>query len=444
MKISLINPHPSKYPPLGLVSIAPYLIEQGHEVTIHEGVKNLFVPSYNTDLVGITGLSLWGNEIKHAIREVWNHIPIVVGGPCITSNPSFLNELTEQVRNVFGVVGEGEVTICELADALEREKPIDGIKGLRYRQKDTPDWTWNPFCPRPFMSLEEKKIPSWNLLPSLKYSIGLGVETSRGCPFNCIWCSAPLISGRKWRAREPSEVVWEIETLQYKYQVKRVYFADDNCTANPKRWVQLCKLLAFNFQGEIEFHVPEGIQAHHLNKSTLKLMQTAGFDSITVGAESGVQRVLDDVIGKYGLTPEKVEQVVKDCVEIGLQVSCFFVIGTYGETLDEVKQTLSFAEHLRKLGADSCSIRNALPIPNTRMWNLAEKNGDLLITEEDAYNHKLLHSGRHFMNSPEWDHQDIEIFTDIGHSQNQWHLIKRHPLLPIKTLFKKIMYRFQS
>jgi len=407
LRVALINPHPSEYPPLGLVTIASHLIYGGHQVELVAGTVRF---KKKPDLIGIGGLTLWIHEIKHVVASLPIAIPIVVGGPCITANPKAFKSLDVD----YGVVGEGEDTICELADKLEMGLAPTNILGLLTR--DTPNYS-----PRPFMNLSEKHFPAYYLLPHLNYEAGLGVETSRGCPFNCVFCSAPYISGRTWRARSPLDVAYEARYVVDTYKPKKLYFADDNCTVNPKRWLEICSRLA-TLNLDVEIHVPEGIQAHHLNMETLLHMKKAGFKSITVGAESGSQRVLDEVIDKGGLQIGQVERVVRDCVKIGLRVSCFFVIGIYGETLDEMNQTLAFARHLRKLGAHSCSIRNALPVPNTRMWDLAEKNGNLLITEEQAQNHNFLHSGKHFMTSKEWSLGQVETLTKQGQEEDETHL----------------------
>ena len=426
MKIALINPHPSKYPPLGLVTIAPYLIDEGHNVKILEGTTDVG----NVDLIGIGGLTIWLQEIKQLIKQLPQDVPIVVGGPCITAYPKTFKDLDVD----YAVIGEGEETLCELVDCLEKGRSPEGIKGLITKRQGLPFFHGL----RPFMDLSKKPFPAWYLLPNLNYKAGLGVEYSRGCPFNCVFCTAPFISGRKWRSRTPLAVTKEIIYLVETYSPERIYFADDNCTANPKRWKQLCKQLA-ELNLAVEFHASEGIQAHHLNMETLLLMKKAGFKSITIGAESGSQRVLDEVINKGGLRVEQVEQVVKDCVKIGLKISCFFVIGILGEALEEMKQTLAFARHLRKLGAESCSIRNCLPLPGARLWKIAENGGNLLITEEQAQDHVLLHSGRHFLTSKDWTPKQVEELTRQGQKENRWHLRRKYKWRSLRRLFRKFI-----
>jgi len=408
MNILLVNPYPTSFPPLGLTTIASHLLKDGHNVKIYEGTEPNFK---NVDLIGITGFTLWINQIKQVVNHLSQyHVPIVVGGPCITANPQAFHSLNVD----YGVVGEGEETICELANCLEKGIG-NSIEGLLV--KDT-----KGFKPRPFMDMSKKLIPAWHLLPNpTKYEAGLGVETSRGCPFNCVFCSAPSICGKVWRSRTPEDIVDEIEFLFGKYRPKRIYFADDNCTVNQKRWHKLCWLLTQKHL-PIEFHVPEGIQAHHLNMDTLQLMKKAGFKHIYIGAESGCQRVLDKVIDKGGLKVSQIERVVRDCYMIGLRVSCFFVIGILGETIEEMKQTLAFAQYLRKLGAESCIIRNCLPVPNTRLWNIAKENGNLLLNEEQAQDHNLLHSGKHFLISKEWNPAQVETLVRLGREQNRKHM----------------------
>lgn len=421
MKISLVTPFKLDFPPMGLITVAASLIDKGHDVEIFEG----FVGDCSkSDMVGFSGLSIWLNQIRGLTNRVPKETTKVIGGPCITAYPSVFNSLNVD----YGIVGEGEETICELAEYISHSKihSLSEIKGLLSHR-------WS-FKPRPFMDLSKKPIPAWYLLKNLDYKSGLGVETSRGCPFNCVFCSAHLICGKVWRPRKPSAVIDEIEVVVDKYKPRRIYFPDDNCTVDPKRWRELLKMLIQRDFGVV-FHIPEGIQAHHLDMATLQMMKDANFEGIWIGAESGVQRVLDNVIHKGGLTVQRIEQVVKDCVKINLPISCFFVIGIPGETCEEMVQTVGFASYLRKLGAYNCSVRNCLPVLGTEIWDIAKKNGNLLITEEQAQDHKFLHSDSHFFITSEWTPRQVERLVKRSQKENKRHL----RMVKFKRGIKKVL-----
>ena len=209
MKILLINPWYSggecqstiinrllkgKYPPLGLAYIAGVLEEKGHEVKIIDAEAEEIrlkiiagvVQQYHPALIGIT-TTTWGfkkaRETAQHIKGVMPNVPIVVGGPHLASFP----ELTMEFKEFdFGVVGEGEITACELADAVEKGGGLDGIKGLVYRK----DGVVVKNKSREFIqNLDAIPLPAWHLLPLDRYNDIMArnkkfvtMMSSRGCP----------------------------------------------------------------------------------------------------------------------------------------------------------------------------------------------------------------------------------------------------------------------
>lgn len=389
------------YPPFGLITIAPYFASTVKVEVCDTQDKGIFesAVSKNPDVIAFScfssQLSITKNLIEHAKNNCKSRI--VVGGSGTTSNPQYARE----------ILGSGVVLVAGDGEYFAEELPLDtGI----YRSK--------------MYDFKNHRIPAWNLINYKKYRAltGFAVETSRGCPFNCVWCTAHLVSGKKWRGRKPADVVSEIRFLKEQYKCKMFYFPDDNCTADPKRWVELMQELT-NANLGISLHVPEGIQAHHLDYDTLLLMKKAGFKLITIGAESGCQRVLDKVIDKGGLKVEQIENVVRTSKQIGLDVNCFFVIGTVGETLEEAEQTVEFAEHLRSLGAYSCMVRNAIPIPGTRMFDIAVEKGYLTVPKEKLSDLNFVHSGRHFLSTPEWTPEQIESLVERAKREDAQHIL---------------------
>ena len=113
--------------------------------------------------------------------------------------------------------------------------------------------------------------------------------TSRGCPYNCVFCSIHVVMGKKWRGRSPENVVDEIEQLVHTYHVKRIDFTDENMTLNKKRMETICDLIVKRGL-DIEWYTPNGVRADTLDENLLRKMKASGCKKIRVAPESGVQR----------------------------------------------------------------------------------------------------------------------------------------------------------
>lgn len=414
------------YPPMGLITLASYF-DKKHK---------LFMADLQTDgeRVGFLGnkfdatiFSAFTNQlakIEQSIqfgKEFKVTSKFVVGGPAVTSNPEYAKQLVPSADLLFA--GDGEY-FAENIEALV----TDGIKLADYRKTPYP--------------LDNKKLPSWELINNERYknTVGFGVETSRGCPFNCVMCTAHMTHGKQWVARKPEDVVSELETLKQKFGCCKFYFADDNATVDPNRWYNLMRLITIKKLG-LTLSVPEGIQAHHLNKETLLAMKEAGLTHFTIGAESGNQRVLDKVINKGGLTVEKIEGVVRMAKQLGMKPSCFFVIGFIGETLEEAKQTIDFAEKLRHLGAESCTVRNAIPMPGTRLFDIAKELGCLNVSEDKLFDFGFVHKSNHLLSTREWSAEQIDGLVAKAQRQERRHIVQsnilKHPKATLRLLMSK-------
>jgi len=414
------------YPPMGLLTIAPYFSKE----------HKLFMADLQTDgdRVGFLGngfdvvlFSAFTSQLstvqKHiaTAKEMGITSKFIVGGPGVTSNPEYAKALVPSADLL--VAGDGEYF-------------AEGLASFLAYGKDIIDFRQHPYL------LECKKLPSWDLVNYQRFrdTVGFGVETSRGCCFNCVMCTAHMIHSKKWRPRKPEDVVWELKYLKDRYGCKKFYFADDNATVDPNRWFELMQKIAAKKLG-LDLSVPEGIQAHHLDYDTLKAMKEAGLTRFTIGAESGNQRVLDEVINKGGLTVDKIEEVVRLAKSLGMKASCFFVIGFIGETLEEAKQTVDFAEKLRHYGAENCTVRNAIPMPGTRLFSIAKEMGCLAVPEEKLFDSNFVHTSQHLLKTSEWNPEDISRLVVTAKEQERRHIIQSnifvHPRATLKLALNR-------
>jgi magnesium-protoporphyrin IX monomethyl ester (oxidative) cyclase len=420
MRVCLINPpriqpkvwgKPNVFPPINLAYVAAVL-EKAHEVRIidapTEGWRNLEEADGNTYRVGLSdeeiadriqqwspsavvieipfsGWSKTAFQVASTVKSVKKEIVVVLNG----QHPSARPEACLSNPNVdFVVIGEPENTIFELTSAIEQgTRNFKKISGIAYIQNGKPFFT----APRPVIeNLDSLPFPARHLLPMEAYHVAVKenplrgeirkpwtiVITSRGCPYNCIFCSSCTLWGRKWRGRSPENVVDELEQIVNTYHVKQVDFADDNMTLDKKRMEAICDLIVQR-RLRFEWFTPNGIRADTLDENLLTKMKQAGCKKIRLAPESGVQRVVDEII-KKNLDLKTVEQAVVLCKKIGIKVGCFFVIGLIGETKEDIEETIRFAYKLRQLGADTFVFSIAMPIYGTELYEQAKRGGFLI------------------------------------------------------------------
>jgi anaerobic magnesium-protoporphyrin IX monomethyl ester cyclase len=181
--------------------------------------------------------------------------------------------------------------------------------------------------------------------------------------------------GKKWRGRSPENVVDEIEQLVRTYHIKQIDFYDDNMTLDKKRMETICDLIVKRGL-DIEWYTPNGVRADTLDENLLTKMRESGCKKIRIAPESGVQRVVNQII-KKNLDLKEVEKAVVLSKKVGIKVGCFFVIGLIGETKEDIKASINYAYKLRQLGADRFYFSPATPLYGTELYEQAKRGGFL-------------------------------------------------------------------
>lgn len=420
MHVCLINPprihpklwgKPSVFQPLDIAYTAA-LLEKQHRVRIidapTEGWKNLEeidgmkyrqgltneeiatrVRQWSPDVVGITvPFSGWWKssyEVVSSIRNVNKDIVIVLSGLHPSVRP---NECLSNPGIDFVVIGEPEQTTFELVGAIEQQnsKGVEKVKGIGFVKNGKTVIT--PLRP-PIEDLDSLPFPARHLLPMSTYFEAVKENplrgeiskpwammiTSRGCPYDCVFCSIHNVMGKRWRGRSPQNVVDEIAHLVHTYKIKQIDFYDDNMTLNKKRMETICDLIVKNGL-KIEWYTPNGVRADTLDENLLTKMKSSGCKQIRIAPESGVQSVLDNIV-KKNLNLKDVEKAIVLCKKVGIRVGCFFVIGLIGETKKDIGETIKYAYKLRRLGADRFYFSIAMPVYGTELYEQAKNRGFL-------------------------------------------------------------------
>ena len=377
MKTVLINPpQNTKYPqpPLGLASIAAVLERENHQVEIldanalqlseSEAAKEIG----NVDIIGITAMTPFINSAIKMAKEVKKEKPgstVIVGGAHVTVLPE---ETLSNVPEIDIIVrGEGEETAIELHEALKSGDSLQKVRGITYRDNGRVAST--PMRPL-IADLDSLPFPAYYLLPLHRYKLHpphgrrlpfMAMLTSRGCPYNCIFCSKPIF-GRKYRYQSPPRIASEVEYLVEKFEVKEIAFYDDIFTLDKNRTIKLAK--EFN-KRDLSFPWTCETRVDLVTEELLKAMKQAGCYMIAYGIESGNQTILDNLRKK--ITIEQVRKAVKMTHDIGIQSIGYFMLGSPGETSATIRQTIDLANHLP---LDFAQFSITIPFPGTDLYNL--------------------------------------------------------------------------
>jgi magnesium-protoporphyrin IX monomethyl ester (oxidative) cyclase len=367
-------------------------LQDADRATYRVGLSNTEIADkikrWSPDVVVIeipfSGWSKTAFEVASIVKGVNKDIITVLEGQHPSARPE---DCLANPNTDFVVIGEPENAIFELVDALGKEtRDLKKIRGIGFVKNGVPVIT----APRPLLEdLDSLPFPARHLLPIEEYYAAVKENplrgeinkpwtimiTSRGCPYDCVFCTHHIVWGRKWRGRSPENVVDELEQVIKTYHVKQIDFLDDNMTLDRKRMENICDLIVKRGL-RVEWFTPNGVRADTLDEKLLRKMKRSGCKKIRVAPESGVQRVVDQII-KKNLDLRSVERAVVLCKKVGIKVGCFFVIGLIGETKEEIKETINYAYKLRQLGADSFIFSIATPIYGTKLYEQAKSGGFL-------------------------------------------------------------------
>lgn len=369
MKLTFINP-PNNYeliandpivikdqqgvsPSLGILYIAAFLRNHGHEVSVIDcQVDGLTyaqmarrVMELNPDLIGITVMTFTLLDVReaiHAIRSVCD-IPIMVGGPHPTIYPE---ETMFSLKPDYVVVGEGEYATLDLLNNFPSNQKI---------------WKSDKFIE----DLDELPFPARDLTPIPKYYSVLAENTptttmfsSRGCPFFCLYCDRPAL-GKRFRSMSAKRTVDEMEEC-VKLGIKEIFFYDDTFTVSKKRVIDICQEI---LDRDLDIHWDIRARVNTVDEQMLELMKDAGCTRIHFGVESAQPHILKNL--NKGITREQVITAFKLCRKYGIKSLAYFMIGNPGETHRDIEETVKFAQ---KLEPDYMQCTILTPFPATKLY----------------------------------------------------------------------------
>jgi len=389
MKMLLINaPFPYEErptAPLGLTCLAGYLLREGVDVSIEDCIvqphsrrrarENL--DRLRPDVVGATAVTM---NVKAALRILSDYkeeqpgLVTVMGGPHVTFDAE--NILLRNPCVDYVVRGEGEITCTELLRALDSGAPVESIQGISYRSNGAVVHHED----RPFLQdINVLPFPAIHLVPLSRYrAMGFPITmvTSRGCPYECIFCVGRRMVGRRVRHFDVQRVVDEFETLS-RLGFAVICIVDDLFTANKARCMEICDNI---LQRGISHLWSAFSRVDTVSEPLLRRMKSAGCMALCFGIESGNQAILDRI--KKKTTLDECRRAAQLCHETGVEPWMSFVLGLPGETPETVRQTMEFGKTL----SENYGFHILAPFPGTEVRERCDAYGMTILTDDwDRY-----------------------------------------------------------
>ena len=386
--ILLYNPPSEFYAmPLGLLAVGSAVDEHDGEVRIYDSrigrgrEEKLLEDAPAARCVGMTVFS--GAPIQHVLslsrklKERYPKLPVVWGG----WHPSILPEQCIASGAVDAVViGQGESPFRELIESIDQPDRWSEIPGLCLAGQDGPRRT----APRPLEDMNSLPPVRYELLDVESYFHQKGIRqldysSSRGCPYRCTFCADPIIYRSRWTALTAERTVGELLALHRRYGMEEVSFLDDDLFASLKRIRALVEALivagaSFGWKG-----AARADELTRLPESFFSRLQASGCRRVTIGAESGSQKILDRIKKQY-----RVEQIIdagQRLANAGIGASYSFISGFPGETGRDFQATLDVIKRVRQIAPTlQATIFFYSPYPGTELIGELESRGVTLPT----------------------------------------------------------------
>ncbi len=350
-------------PRLGIIILGTMMKNRGWEVDVFvEEMREIdFESMKSADLVGISTITSTAPRayaLADRARELG--IPVIMGGPHVT----FLADEALE-HSDFVIRGEGEQTLMAFIDAWEKDSDFSEIPNLSYRSGG--ETIHNPLLPQ-VKDLDQIPFPDLSLLQSTRRGIAglssIPVQTSRGCPFDCSFCSVTSMFGRQYRFRSTENIIEELR--RYNNRKNLIFFYDDNFTADRKRVKELLETMIrekfkFKWTTQVRADVAKDLEL-------VRLMKKAGCHTLYIGFESVNPESLKAM--KKRQTVEEISSAIKILRKHRINIHGMFVYGFDEDDWKTVKRTVKFAKKTR---LNSTQFLILTPLPGSEFFDKVSK-----------------------------------------------------------------------
>jgi radical SAM superfamily enzyme YgiQ (UPF0313 family) len=400
-------------PPLGLAYIAACLRQEGHQVSIVDGLGealNRYAPveglatgmrhglsdeeivdhiDPRAEVIGVSIMfSLewpFTRRLLAAIRARFPRAFLVAGGEHVTALPEYSLENCPALDCC--VLGEGEQTMTDLVEALSQGVDLRAVNGLCLR--DGGGWVRTQ-SRRRLRELGGIPRPAWDLTPIAAY-LDAGVMTgvnlgrsmpmlaSRGCPYRCTFCSNPQMWGTLWRVRDPQEVFDEMCDYMDQYGATNFDFYDLTAIVRRDWIVAFCRLIIAS-RRQFTWQLPSGTRSEAIDAEVTRLLYQSGCRYVNYAPESGSEEILARI--KKRISKDKMLESMRHAVRSGIKVKANFILGFPGERLRHVWQTYRFLLRMSLIGIQDVSVFPFSPYPGSELFEFVRRRGDVVLNEE--------------------------------------------------------------
>ncbi|MBI5047553.1 MAG: radical SAM protein [Deltaproteobacteria bacterium] len=465
MQILLISANREKTPypvsPIGLAYIASALIKDNHDVEIldlcfaEDVISSLkqTIARFKPDIIGLSIRNIdnltypksvfYLPYIKSVVDEIKQtclsrrdgrqvDIPLVMGGSGFSLFPEGVLRYTGLE---FGIVGEGENGFCEFVKRQERNKWVYDIPNLAYLKGDR-------FIQNPIAFTSGFSKPDRLFLDNERYFQFGGmanIQTKRGCPFKCIYCTYPYLDGSRIRCRDVDDIVDEVEELVNKYGIDYIFFVDDIFNQPVGHAMDICRGiikrgLKINWTC---FATPKG-----MTPELLSLMKDAGCMGVEFGTDAASAETLRSM-GK-SFTPDDVRRVSIMCDDAGLEAAHYLIFGGPGETEKTLEESFAFMDENNPRAVIAMTGLRIYPNTGLEKMSLAQgviKNGeDILhphfyISPAIGEERLLSMVKDHAISQPNWivpgldirnSEETMTVLRKFGNRGPLWNMLKKN------------------
>lgn len=398
------------FPPLGTIYAASLLRKNGFDVDLFDTnlldspksiqsvlhqTKPKYLVIYDDGFNYLTKMCL--TNMREACFEMikygQNHNCTVI--VCSSDSTDHYEEYLEKGAD-FILQGEGEISLLELVQRLDKSQNIDDLSGIVFQKNNSIQVNKKREVQQ---ALDDFPLPAWDLVDLESYrriwkqssqEFTLNIATTRGCPYKCNWCAKPIY-GNRYNAHSPEYIVNEIEYLKRNFGVSRFWMCDDIFGLKPN-WVQEFNAKLKQQNLKISYYIQSRVDLL-LKEDTIDCLAESGLEEVWVGAESASQKILDAM--DKGTKVEQIYQATKLLKEKKIRVAFFLQFGYLDENQEDIDQTIAM---VKELMPDNIGISVSYPLPGTKFYDKVKDDLKLKSNWTDSDDFDMMFNGTYNSN----------------------------------------------